>query len=207
MRSQKCAAGLRIHPAGRFVEKDHRWPMEEGAGKRQTLSKSPREFPDDRRAAAAKTGHVVRPVAPLFELPAPQAIGSGPETDVLIDCQIVVERKLLRHVADASLDLGGLGGDVETGHGAAAGVGLSRPHSIRMTVVLPAPFEPRKPKISPGATSKDTRSTATKSPKTRVRSVAETMISGPRAAAAVGLVTGRRPFAGWRPPARLRPGF
>jgi hypothetical protein len=44
-------------------------------------------------------------------------------------------------------------------------VGFRSPQSMRMTVVFPAPLEPRKPKISPGATSKDTRSTATNSPK------------------------------------------
>ena len=30
-------------------------------------------------------------------------------------------------------------------------VGFSRPHSMRIVVDLPAPFAPRKPKISPGA--------------------------------------------------------
>ena len=39
-----------------------------------------------------------------------------------------------------------------------------RPHSIRIAVVLPAPFAPRKPKISPCATSKETWSTALKAP-------------------------------------------
>jgi hypothetical protein len=41
---------------------------------------------------------------------------------------------------------------------------------MRMVVDLPAPFAPRKPKISPWPTSNETRSTATKSPKRRVRS-------------------------------------
>ena len=43
-------------------------------------------------------------------------------------------------------------------------VGLSSVVSILMVVVLPAPLGPRKAKISPGATSKETSSTATKSP-------------------------------------------
>ena len=45
----------------------------------------------------------------------------------------------------------------------------SRPVSIFIVVVLPQPFEPRKPKISPLAMSKLTLLTATKSPKRRVR--------------------------------------
>src|SRR5215472_4482244 len=44
-------------------------------------------------------------------------------------------------------------------------VGERRPQRMRIVVDLPAPLGPRKPKISPGATSRVTRSTATKSPK------------------------------------------
>src|SRR5947208_7386655 len=44
-------------------------------------------------------------------------------------------------------------------------VGSSRPQRILIVVDLPAPFGPRKPKISPRATERDTLSTATKSPK------------------------------------------
>src|SRR6266849_5454212 len=43
-------------------------------------------------------------------------------------------------------------------------VGLSNPAIIRIVVVLPAPFGPRKPWISPGATSRLTPSTAVKPP-------------------------------------------
>src|SRR5262245_50185906 len=43
-------------------------------------------------------------------------------------------------------------------------VGLSSPAIIRMVVVLPAPFGPRKPWISPGSTSRLTPSTAVKRP-------------------------------------------
>src|ERR1700680_157408 len=48
-------------------------------------------------------------------------------------------------------------------------VGLRRPHRIRIVVDLPAPFGPRKPKISPRFTSSETLSTATKSPNRLVR--------------------------------------
>src|SRR6266850_3563844 len=43
-------------------------------------------------------------------------------------------------------------------------VGLSRPAMMRMVVVLPAPFGPRKPWISPGSTERLTPSTAVKEP-------------------------------------------
>src|SRR5512145_447298 len=43
-------------------------------------------------------------------------------------------------------------------------VGARMPQSMRIVVDLPAPFGPRNPKISPLATSKFTRFTATKRP-------------------------------------------
>src|SRR6185295_1243231 len=61
-------------------------------------------------------------------------------------------------------------------------VGLSRPHSIRMVVDLPAPLLPRNPKISPAWTSKLTRSTATNLPKRRVSSTTEIAIADGSAA-------------------------
>ena len=42
-------------------------------------------------------------------------------------------------------------------------VGSASVHSILIVVDLPAPFGPRKPNISPGATSKETPSTADQS--------------------------------------------
>ena len=61
---------------------------------------------------------------------------------------------------------------------ASPAVGASKPVSIFIVVVLPQPFEPRKPKISPRSMAKFTRSTAVKSPKRQVRSRA-TMIGSP----------------------------
>src|SRR5258707_15491362 len=48
-------------------------------------------------------------------------------------------------------------------------VGASNPHRMRMVVDFPAPLGPRKPKTSPCATSSETLSTATKSPKRLTR--------------------------------------
>src|SRR5207237_3706678 len=44
-----------------------------------------------------------------------------------------------------------------------------RPTSMRMVVVLPAPFGPRKPKTSPGNSSKETSSTIVRLPMVFVR--------------------------------------
>src|SRR4028118_548657 len=49
-------------------------------------------------------------------------------------------------------------------------VGRERPATMRIVVVLPAPFGPRKPKIAPAAAVRLRRSTAVKSPYLLVRS-------------------------------------
>src|SRR5881227_3024003 len=48
-------------------------------------------------------------------------------------------------------------------------VGRMRPTSMRMVVVFPAPFGPRKPKTSPGRRSNETESTMVRFPMTLVR--------------------------------------
>src|SRR6267143_1473536 len=57
-------------------------------------------------------------------------------------------------------------------------VGRRMPASDRSVVVLPAPFGPMRPTISPGPTSNDRSSTATKSPKTRLRCSTEIAMPG-----------------------------
>ena len=66
-------------------------------------------------------------------------------------------------------------------------VGSDRPARMRIVVVFPAPFGPRKPKISPGATVRLSRSTAVKSPYFFVSSRISIM-----AAAAVDVIIPRR---------------
>jgi hypothetical protein len=89
-------------------------------------------------------------VVALFERCTAEAVEAAIELEVLMHRQLIVERELLRHVADERLDAVGLLGHVE-----AADVwrgppsGSSRPHSMRMTVDLPEPFGPGKPKMPP----------------------------------------------------------
>src|SRR6185503_8492779 len=85
-------------------------------------------------------------------------------------------------------------------------VGLRRPATTRMLVVLPAPLGPRKPWISPAATSRLTPSTAVKAPYLLTRSSTRIMgasaCAGRRAAAARGFgarqAQGARSRAGGR---------
>src|ERR1700730_10487496 len=60
-------------------------------------------------------------------------------------------------------------------------VGTRRPQSMRRVVVFPAPLAPRKPKISPRATSKLTPSTAVTTPYFLTRCLASTTAEGPGA--------------------------
>src|SRR6185436_12206062 len=57
-------------------------------------------------------------------------------------------------------------------------VGLSSPAIMRMVVVLPAPFGPRKPWISPGPTERLTPSTAVNDPYFLTRASTAIMASG-----------------------------
>ncbi len=56
-------------------------------------------------------------------------------------------------------------------------VGSSMPHNIRITVDLPEPFGPRKPKMEPLATVKLTWSTAVKWPNRLVNSSHSIIVS------------------------------
>src|SRR5918994_2056948 len=57
--------------------------------------------------------------------------------------------------------------------------GFSNPQIIEIAVVLPAPFGPRRPKVSPGEMPKLTPSTAVRSPKVLTSESAVRMFSRP----------------------------
>ena len=101
-------------------------------------------------------------------------IDAAEEAQVLLDREIAVERKFLRHVADMLPHAFGIARHVEAGHHGAAAAGRSRPQRMRMMVDLPAPLGPRKPMISPRAMRKLMWSTATNLPKRLTRFSATT---------------------------------
>ena len=99
-----------------------------------------------------------------------QMIEPRVEIEIFRDGQFSIEREGLRHVADAlpRRDIACI--DRPAKSSASPLLGVSSPVSIFMVVVLPQPFDPTKPKISPRLMAKLTRSTAVKSPKRQVRS-------------------------------------
>ena len=75
-----------------------------------------------------------------------EAVDARVEVEVLAHREVVVERELLAHVADAPADLLALRRDVEAEHaGACPRVGARRPQRMRMSVDLPEPFGPSRP--------------------------------------------------------------
>ena len=72
------------------------------------------------------------------------------KVEILAHRQLGIERERLRHIADAlaRIEIAGVDRLAEQQRFARASAATS-PVSIFIVVVLPQPFEPRKPKISP----------------------------------------------------------
>ncbi len=119
------ASGLGIDAGGRLVQQQQARLVHDAGGQRQPL------FP----AAGQRAGELVAPAgkAKLFQRPCDmildrfQAVQAGNEFEVFTDCQVLVERELLRHVANLVLDLQALGPEVIAEHGAFAFVGRQQP--------------------------------------------------------------------------------
>jgi hypothetical protein len=90
-------------------------------------------------------------------------IDAGDKLQVLFDGQVFEELGLVRNERELAL-----GGDrfllqVVPGNSDGAGCGRQIPARQRSVVVFPAPLGPTRPRTSPGATSKESSRTATRS--------------------------------------------
>ena len=90
---------------------------------------------------------------------------SAEHLQVVSNREFEFERILLRHDAEATADLGSVGPRVESEDRDLPAVGWDTAEIIRMVLVLPAPFGPRKPKLSPRSMVTSIPFTASKSPK------------------------------------------
>ena len=94
------------------------------------------------------------------------------EVQVLVHVERAVERVRLRDDADDLLGEGRVRDDVDPADRGGAAVGMTRVVSMPTVVVLPAPFGPSSPKISPSRTVRSSpstaRTTAPRPPKTLV---------------------------------------
>ena len=136
------------------------------AGDREAPLHAARQRLDEVLAPLRRAGRTrAAPVARSRCLGVGQVEVAAVDEQVLAHGQLGVEVVLLRHDAEPGADLravrrpgpcrGRVSSPPERG---------DTPPIMRIVEVLPAPFGPRKPNASPGATSKSMPSTATKSP-------------------------------------------
>ena len=169
---QDRVPALRIDADGRLVEDEQLRPVEEADGDVQAALHAAREL----------LGPVLRPVGqaddleelgdPVAQRPAAHAVELAEEDEVLAGGQVRVDRQVLGHVADGGLGRG-RARDRSAGRRRRPRrrPGVRRPQIIEIVVVLPAPFGPSRPYVSPGAISKPTPSTASRSPNRFTRPV------------------------------------
>src|SRR5258708_31980543 len=104
--SPKRASGQRIDARSWLDEKHYAGLVHDGAAERKALFPSPRQTAGDLLFLALKSGKIEHPAFFLFKLFRGHAVDAAEEIQIFRDRKIVVERKLLRHVADLLPDFG-----------------------------------------------------------------------------------------------------
>ena len=133
----------------------------------------PRAISSRRRMPPEKVATLLRPPVPqahhVQDLAQPRTRYSsrdtpyraGVQAQVVLRAQVGVERGVLEDQADVAPDGRAFAGRRRSRRrGAVPAVGVSSVHSMLIVVDLPAPFGPRKPKISPRRTSRSMPRTA-----------------------------------------------
>ena len=103
--------------AGRgLIKKQDGRLVQNGAAQRQTLFPAAWKGAGDEILLAFQVGHFKRPFDAVFEFGRRNTVETGEEAEIFNDVQIVVERELLRHVADVLTHCLGLAVDIESGN-------------------------------------------------------------------------------------------
>ncbi len=100
------AAGERIDAGGRFVEEQHAWFVQDRRAEGNALLPALRQAAGQLVFFALQTRERKDPALLLFALLFRNAVDSGEKVQVFLDGHVVIERKLLRHVADLFPDFG-----------------------------------------------------------------------------------------------------
>ena len=139
----------RIEPGGGFIEKKQRRFVDQRAPEREQLPHPARKTARRRVALRLQVHLREQPLDPrLHSLAEPGR--RRQKSAVLEHRQVRIETELLRHVAKPRPHrVRGLCQTSAPSIVALPDVGRTSPQSIRIVVVLPAPFAPRNPKISP----------------------------------------------------------
>ena len=155
-----------------------------------------------------EAGHLEDERAARVEPRALEAVDAAEEPDVLIDGQPLVEREALRHVADAPLDAFRIAADVDAADRRRAARRLEQPaqHADRRRLAGAVAAEEAED-LALARRRTSARSTATKSPKRRVRSVTVMAFIGraPAPAARPRGARSRSPACDRARPAAARP--
>ena len=145
----ELAPRLGVDARGRLVEQQEFRLMQDAGGEREPLLPAAGQLPGQ-LVAAVLEAHALHDRADRLASIA-NLVDAGDEVEVLEDRQVLIEAEALRHVADLAADLDAVADDVVAEAWPVPASGLSRPQSMRIVVVLPLPFAPRKPQISPSA--------------------------------------------------------
>src|SRR5579885_201974 len=112
----EAAARDRIDSRSRLVEKDDRRPMEHRAAQRKPLLPSSGKRDGQTVFASSPSRPPASLPDPIVELASDDVIEPAIKAEILDDGKVVVERELLRHVADPPANLLRGANHIETGH-------------------------------------------------------------------------------------------
>ena len=143
------ATALRIDADRRLVEHEQRGLVDEAAAEVQPPLHAAAEILGEIVGAVAKLRDAERRIDRCRERVAARAIQLAEVRQVLARREVLVDRELLGHEPDRASRGFAVGREVVTGHAHGSARWRNTPHAIEMDVVLPAPFGPSKPKISP----------------------------------------------------------
>ena len=161
----QLVAALRIEPERRFVKEQDLRRVQQAAGDFQPALHAARKRLDSsvRAGPTTRTGSKEPRIRSARTL-ARDVVEHAVQVHVLVGGQLVIEAGVLEHDAEAPADLQRDCAGSRPSIVMEPLVGRRSVVSICMVVVLPAPFGPRKAKISPGRTSNEMPPTARTSP-------------------------------------------
>ena len=116
-----------INAGGWLIEKDNRRIVQHRAPQRQALLPSAGEGAGDEIFLSFQVRHLQRPFDARVQFSSVDAVETGKQTYVLNDLEIVIERELLRHIADLLAHLFRFARDIEPSHGRSPRSGSQQP--------------------------------------------------------------------------------
>ena len=111
----------RVHTAGRLVQEDDGWLVQNRAAERQTLAPAAGQIARQGPLTSSQAGHFDDEFAPFGDPLVVEAVQPAEEPDVLVDCQQFIQGEPLGHVADAALHLLGIAAHVDAADDRGAG--------------------------------------------------------------------------------------